>query len=321
MLAIVGCSSVLSFRESMKDSFPDDAVIVEHPDCWLPDIRAQLEELTEWNTGSPPPTVPRGYPPSAFGTVAVVRCERGQDVSGSLTIDTVRLGGDIAAVVDAFRTPSRRFTDENTTVSCAIREWSPAGLWFVDATGRAIRPQWPLHPCGFLPDPSAPLAALNEIARTKEPVEGVSADNPGRCQPSYGPPFTVTSQEDVDGAAAREDQRPEFVPGQSALATPIANVGRLQVCRIESSPEGFVEESRTRLTLTDSRQLMRAVAESSIAPPCNEVASRIAEVELRRPDGSGGTPLSAELDGCRRVAFGGYRAIPVEMTNLLISAE
>lgn len=318
--ATVSCSSVFGFGDNTQDFIPADAAVVDGVDCSLWEVRTPLEQQLDWY---PPSTessaAPIGYPPDDFDPVEVTRCERGQDEAGTLTIDTVRLGGNIEAVVDAFRTPSKQFKNGDTMVSCAIIGYEPAGLWLVDGAGRAIRPQWPRRPCGFLPVPSKPIADLDEIGRSSEPVVGVAADDPGICPASYGSPFSVTTQSDVNEAIEREDQRSGYGPTDGGLGTPIDDVGRLQVCSSATSPEGFVEQSRVRLTLTDSRRLTSAAAQSSIAPACTEVATRIAVTDLVRPDGSGGTRLSAELDGCRRIEFGGYRSIALEVADLLSS--
>jgi hypothetical protein len=47
--------------------------------------------------------------------------------------------------------------------------------------------------------------------------------------------------------------------------------------------------------------MIRSVLTAPVAAPCHLTATRMASVYLRRADGSGGSALSVELDGCRRI--------------------
>ena len=188
-----------------------------------------------------------GYPPPDFSPVAVVRCERGETSDGGLTIDSIRLEGDIHAVDDAFREQSRRFP-ANVRADCAYRLVPPAGLWLVDEAGAAIRPTWPTAPCGLQEKPHAALSQLHEISRAQHPVDGISSDDAGTCAESIGQPFATTTEADMSRMAEHEDTHARPLT-ETALATPISDVGRLRCAAIPPnrrcpSPESACHASR-----------------------------------------------------------------------------
>ncbi|MFE4498263.1 hypothetical protein ACFRFQ_00290 [Rhodococcus sp. NPDC056743] len=311
-VSIFAVASIYSSVRSDSVSFtPPVAAIVEQADCTTPDISAPLSGLAQVDSQTPPITEP-GYPPTGFEPVAVIRCERGENAAGGLTIDAVRLEGDVSAAVEAFRTESHRFRD-NISASCAIRELEPAGLWFVDASGDAFRPAWPSAPCGFQDAPLAPLNALHEASRQQHPIDAVSADDPGTCPDSIGSLFELTTHDDVDKSVRADSENTRYSPLDSPLATPVDDVGRLQVCRYNLGQASL----HIRLPLADSVELMQAASSAPIAPPCDQIAQQVASIDLRRADGSGGTQVFAELDGCQRIGFGGYRQVPASITELL----
>lgn len=307
--AFAVASMYYSVRSDSVSFTPAVASVVDHAECTTPDISVPLSGFAQVDSQIPPTTQP-GYPPSDFEPVALVRCEHGENAAGGMTIDAVRLEGDVSAAVEAFRTDSHRFRD-NIAADCAIREIGPVALWFVDASGSAFRPAWPSSPCGFRDAPLESLDALHEVSRQQHPIDAISADDPGICQDSIGSPFDVTTHNDVDQSVRSENTR--YSPLGSPLATPVDDVGRLQVCRYNLGQES----SHVRLTSTDSVELMHAAAAAPIAPPCDLIAQQVASIDLLRADGSGGTRLFAELDGCQRISFGGYRQLPASITELL----
>ncbi|KJF23847.1 hypothetical protein C7T36_08485 [Rhodococcus sp. AD45-ID] len=299
----------LSVRGDSVAFTPAVASVVDHAECTTPDISGPLSGLAQMDSQFPPTTEP-GYPPSDFEPVALIRCERGENAAGGLTIDAVRLEGDVSAVAEAFRTDSQRFRD-NISADCAIREIVPVGLWFVDASGNAFRPAWPSAPCGFQDAPLETLDTLHEVSRQQHPIDAISADEPGICTTSIGSLFDLTTPDDVERSVRSENTG--YSPLDSPLATPVDDVGRLQVCRYNLGQGS----SHIRLTLADSAELMHAASTAPIAPPCDQIAQQVASIDLRRADGSGGTQVLAELDGCQRIRFGGYRQIPTSITELL----
>lgn len=143
------------------------------------------------------------------------------------------------------------------------------------------------------------LDLLHEVGREQNLIDGIAADDPGVC-PQTVPLFSTTNGVDP------QDERQQYREA-TKLATPINDVGRLQICGFVNAdvPE---EESRNRLTLEQSRTLMQTVLQLPLAPPCEQTAQRYAVIELLRPDGSGGTQMQVELDGCKRLPLGGYSA-------------
>ncbi|MFG1782622.1 hypothetical protein ACGFIU_09290 [Rhodococcus oryzae] len=292
---------------------PPTAEIAERADCHAPDIESRLSAL---NLGSIDPGRPSavgvGYPPRRFEPVAVVRCERGESAAGALTIDSVRLEGDVEAAWDAFRVDSERFPD-NVQASCAVAQNGPAGLWFVDANGRAVRPAWPAAPCGFQDHPIGVLAELHEVDRQQQ-ARQLPADNPGVCSEKYGSGFTTTTDTDIQGVDGT-DRRSRLAVNY-AMAFPTEDVGRLQVCRFIESADSSTQLSRSRLTIDQSVDLVREVIDAPPAPPCALTATRTAQIPLYRADGSGGAKIDIELDGCRRATGTGipYVAVPATVT-------
>ncbi len=292
---------------------PPTAAIAERADCLTPDIESRLAAA---NLGSIDPGRPSavgvGYQPSGFSPVAVVRCERGENAAGALTIDSVRLEGDVEAAWDAFRVDSERFPD-NVEAGCAVFEVKPPGLWFVDADGRAVRPAWPAAPCGYQARPVAVLAHLHEVDRQRHERQ-LPADDPGVCGEKYGSGFSTTTDADIERADGA-DRRSRLAVSY-ALAFPVEDVGRLQVCRYIESADRSVHQSRSRLTVGQSADLVREVIEAPPAPPCAVIATRTAQVPLFRSDGSGGATIDIELDGCRRATGTGlpFVAVPAAVT-------
>lgn len=64
-----------------------------------------------------------------------------------VTIDAVRLDGDLGPLLDQLRRPGARAWPGQACV--AMFEYQPQ-LYLVDADGRAVRVQWPTDGCGFL---------------------------------------------------------------------------------------------------------------------------------------------------------------------------
>ncbi|MCZ4077029.1 hypothetical protein O1W68_03655 [Rhodococcus sp. H36-A4] len=313
-LAVVVCSSC-SFGLQMVGidtvSFrPPTASVVESADCLSRDIYTALTGVGPWDPAIASTAPEVGYPPAGFEPVAVVRCERGVGSSGEMSVDSVRLQGDVSAVADAFSARSSRYAD-NISASCALAVDVPAGLWLVDDAGQAFRPAWPSAPCGFQDDPLEPLRMLDEVSRSVHPT-GVAVDALG-CGGASGSEFENTTTEDVDAAVEREREGGRIRP--PALAMPTSDVGGLQVCRYPVEPAGLdgsyvVPGSTLALNRSDSAALAIPLADAPVAQPCSLDATQMASTVLLRPDGSGGTRVSFELDGCRRaVGFDGFREL------------
>ncbi|MDI9915966.1 hypothetical protein [Rhodococcus sp. IEGM 1379] len=119
--------------------------------------------------------------------------------------------------------------------------------------------------------------------------------------------FEARTVDDVERDTTRvEDGHAKF---GSAIATPLDDVGRLNICRYDGASGLF--ESAVRLTQKESRDFTRMLATAPAAPPCDLGATRMASTTLMRADGSGGTPVTLELDGCRRAHVGGaFRSVP-----------
>lgn len=305
------CTQLNPFADSVSYR-PPTAKVVSAPDCLAENIYTALTGSGPWDPALTANAPDPGYPPRTFEPVAVVRCERGVDESGIQTVDSVRLEGDIDAVDAAFSVDSERFPP-GVMASCAYEMTTPAGLWFVDDSGEAFRPAWPASPCGLQNGPIEALADLTEVSRTSHST-GYDDRYTTTCQSSsYADGFANTTPEEVAAAEERDDP---LVP---SLVMPIDDVDRLQLCTVPAA-EPLVDAvgSLTTMSRADSARLVRSVADAPLAPACNQSSTRIASTELRRPDGSGRSFVSFELDGCQRAAgFGSYRTIPAEVLAAL----
>ncbi|MFF2055901.1 hypothetical protein [Rhodococcus qingshengii] len=314
VVSVVAVALVWTGVRDYESFTPPVATAVDRADCLAPDITAALVAPEARDSSIALRPEGSGYPPPDFSPVAVVRCERGETSGGGLTIDSVRLEGDIHAVDDAFREQSRRFP-ANVRADCAYRLVPPAGLWLVDEAGAAIRPTWPTAPCGLQEKPHAALSQLHEISRAQHPVDGISSDDAGTCAESTGQPFATTTEADMSRMAEHEDTHARPLT-ETALATPISDVGRLLVCRYSTEPP--LPESRIRLSRQQSTDLMEVASTAPPAGPCDLVAHHIASIDVLRPDGSGGTRMAVELDGCQRVNLLGQRQLPPAVIALLL---
>ncbi|OYD67356.1 hypothetical protein BDB13_0875 [Rhodococcus sp. OK302] len=313
LLAVAGvawaCTAYPYLTETVSFT-PPDATVLEKADCSGSEVLEQLAGVefssVEQATWKP------GYPPRSFDPVALVRCELGEDSSGATTLDTVRLEGNLAAVKDDFRVDSKRFPD-NVQADCAIRELAPARLWLVNNSGLVILPAWPLRPCGLQDGPLESIQALREVGREQVPVVLNPPGSPGVCR-AVSETFEARTVDDVERDTTRvEDAHAKF---GSAIATPRDDVGRLNICRHEGSDGVF--ESAVRLTQNESSDFTRMLATAPVAPPCDMKANRMASTTLMRADGSGGTSVTLELDGCRRMRIGSvFRSVPESATAIL----
>ncbi|MDI9899500.1 hypothetical protein QM716_06495 [Rhodococcus sp. IEGM 1409] len=314
VVSVVAVALVWAGVRDYESFTPPVATAVDRADCLAPDIAAALVAPEARDSSIALRPEGSGYPPPDFSPVAVVRCDRGETSDGGLTIDSIRLEGDIHAVDDAFREQSRRFT-ANVQASCAYRQLSPAGLWLLDDAGAAIRPTWPTEPCGLQEQPYAALSQLHEVSHEQHLVDGISSDDAGICPDSIGLPFETTTETDVDRMAEHDDTyiRPLT---ETPLTTPISDVGRLRVCRYSTEPP--LPESRIRLSRQQSTDLMEVASTAPPAGPCDLIAHHIASIDVLRPDGSGGTRIAVELDGCQRVNLLGQRQLPPAVIALLL---
>lgn len=190
-------------------------------------------------------------------------------------------------------------------------------MWFVDDEGRAVRPAWPAQPCGVKPGPIAALATLREVGRQQH-VTALRADDPGVCDTKFGSGFSTTT--DADLRPESEAERRARISESFALAFPIDGIGRLQVCRYRETGGEAIQESRARLTVQQSADVVLGVVAAPAAPACSLVATRTATIALLRPDGSGGDRIDVELDGCTRATASGLLrqvAVPASVLEVL----
>ncbi|SNT29103.1 hypothetical protein [Rhodococcoides kyotonense] len=296
---------------------PPNAEVVAAAECLSENIYTALTGLGPWDPALTANAPEPGYPFALFEPVAVVRCERGIDDAGKLSVDTVRLDGDIDAVTRAFAADSERFAD-HIFAECAYFSELPAGLWLVDESGRALRPAWPTIPCGMQQAPLDALRALEEVSRTSHPT-GVDVAALS-CGGEPGIEFETTTAEYVDAAVERERADGRMLA--PALAMPTDDVRALSVCRYpvlpNQDPPEYVPGSTLVLGGDESVSVVDALLNAPIAQPCSDVATRLASADLLRADGSGGAYVVVELDGCRRVSgFGAYRQAPDGVVDAL----
>ncbi|MGF0311902.1 hypothetical protein [Rhodococcus sp. IEGM1428] len=321
---LTSCGHILPFAEPDTESYrPPTAGTTRTPDCMAKNIVTALSGSGSWNPNITVDAPTPGFPPRYFEPVEVLRCERALSADNVLTLDSVRLRGDVDAAMGAFAVPSKRFAS-GITASCAYEVRAPAGLWFVDASGRAFRPAWPAEPCGLQDEPMHALNELDEVSRTVYST-GYDYDYATVCAgPATTTEFYDTSDSDVSSAVERQRAGEIMLP--PALVAPIADVGFLQICTYAgsedtgTSPAGDETAMGTSFTLDrpDSIELLGYIADAPVAQPCSTPATRFAFTDLRRPDGSGTARITVELDGCRRVAgLGILRELPISAQDIL----
>lgn len=323
VMTAVGCSNPFVDRIAFR---PPTAVVTSSPTCLAENIVTGLTGLGPWDQALAGNAPEPGYPPADFRVVGALRCERGTDASGMRTIDSVRLDGDMAAVLSSFTADSYRSTD-GTASTCMFFGVAPVGLWLVDDTGAAFRPAWPSDPCNLQDGPYLALRKLTEIGRSSHPTGLDDRFTTGCERDSHAASFEPTTADDV--AAAEEHEREYGRVTAPTLTLPVDDVDALVLCTYEppdseAAPDGgdVVAGTRTVLDRGSSAELVRSIVDAPLAPACDQSSTRVASTELVRPDGSGSTPVSFELDGCRRVAgLGDYRVTPPAALTALSSAS
>ncbi|MDJ0395659.1 hypothetical protein QMK17_20260 [Rhodococcus sp. G-MC3] len=300
---------------------PPSADVVAAPECMAEDIFTALTGMGPWDPAIASPAPDPGYPPVGFDPVEVVRCENGVSDQGLMSVDSVVLQGDIDAVDEAFSAKSVRYAD-NISASCVYAPEVPAGLWLVDAEGRAFRPVWPSGPCGLQEQPLRALQSLDEVSRSAHPT-GVVDGNRSCAGTSGEAYFETTTVDDVAASARWESETGQVLP--PTLVMPISDVALLQICRYHAAeaeagqPNDLVPGSLLAVSRPGSAELIDKLVNAPIARACSQQATRIASMTLLRPDGSGGARVHLELDGCTRVSgFGADRQVPADVLEILL---
>ena len=318
---LTACGHILPYSGMDTESYrPPTASTTHTPNCMAENIFTALTGSGPWDPEITADAPTPGYPPRYFKPVEVLRCERALSDDNALTLDSVRLRGDVDAAMDAFAVASERYAG-HVTVSCAYSVEAPVGLWFVDGSGRAFRPAWPAVPCGLQDEPLRALSELEEVSRTVHPL---GYDYSTTCTGPATGEFFDTTAEYVDHAIEAEANGTASFP--PTLVMPTDDVGFLRICTypvVDNASAlpveiGTVAGSSANLDRPSSIELIVDLAAAPIAPPCSTPATRFAHADLRRPDGSGTARITVELDGCRRIAgMGSFRELPPEAYAVL----
>ncbi len=303
---VVGTSGCSYFGlQDYVEFTPPPAQIQSRADCGLADITSALGDPDNSPVGD---VDGEGSIPDGFTAERVVRCERGVDTSGRLTVDAVTLVGDIGAVSAAFDQRSQRNPDGVST-SCPFGSRVPAGLWLEAADGSAVRPQWPRVICGFRDEPMSALKLMREVGRTT--VTSIESPSYGRgCAASA--PYVFRATTTSDRARSGRDK--------TRLLMPTDDVDALTVCGYRNYGEYSTFTGSRRLSVADSRRVAVAGTTAPPASACDRTASEVVALRLLRPDGSGGGQMLVEIDGCRRVMTSipnTYSAMPSAAMDLL----
>lgn len=282
------------------------AAVVANASCEWPGIISELEY--GYSTSKYTDTPRSGSVPDGFRPTRVVRCEA-TDRGDSTSIDEVTLSGDVGAVRDAFALPSLRY--RNGSASCAYRPFAPVALWLASDDG-AIRVGWPSMECDLRSEPLNPLADLREVSRrsvASMPRQPVTGDPAAECRGAGG----------VRLGDLGAERRPAVRLPEQAVATTTLCASR--VVDLPNNDWRTEQVASTRLSARDSTRL---VGEVLASPPasrdCTTRGTEVVTATLRRPDGSGGGTLTAERDGCRRIAVDNliaYRATTPAVDEIL----
>ncbi|GAA1875630.1 hypothetical protein GCM10009773_00140 [Williamsia serinedens] len=264
------------------------APVVATASCAWPGI---VQELGYGFSTSQYTDTPReGSIPEDFVPTKVVRCEV-RDTGDATSIDEVTLSGDVGAVRDAFALPSLRYRDGDP--SCAVRADAPVAVWLVADDG-AIRVGWPAAPCDLRSEPLDPLAELRETSRrsvASVPRQPVVGDPAAECRGAGS----------VRLGDLGAERRPAVRLPEQAVATTTLCASR--VVDLPNNDWRTEQLGSTRLSAQDSTRLVREILASPPASrDCTTRGTEVITATLRRPDGSGGGLLTAERNGCRRIA-------------------
>lgn len=264
------------------------AAVVANASCAWPGIVSELEY--GYSTSKYTDTPRRGSVPDGFRPNRVVRCEA-TDTGEATSIDEVTLTGDVEAVRDAFALPSLRYRNGDT--SCAYRVDAPVAIWLV-ADDSAIRVGWPAAPCDLRSEPLDPLANLREVSRrsvASMPRQPFTGDPAAECRGAGG----------VRLGELGAERLPAVRLPEQAVATTTLCASR--VVDLPNNDWRTEQLGSTRLSARDSARLVREILASPPASrDCTTRGTEVITATLRRPDGSGGGTLTAERNGCRRIA-------------------
>lgn len=305
VVAAAGCAVIGPGLDTEECRTPA-ADVVGGASCAWPGIVSELEY--GYSTSKYTETPRAGSIPDEFDPTRVVRCEA-VDRGDSTSIDEVTLSGDVGAVRDAFALPSLRY--RNGSASCAYRPFAPVALWLASDDG-AIRVGWPSTECDLRSEPLDPLADLRVVSRRSVatmPRQPVVGDPAAECRGAG-----AVRLGDL-GAERRPAVR---LPEQSVAVTTLC------VSRVVDLPGNDWRTEQlgsTRLSARDSTRLVREILASPPASgECTTRGTEVITATLRRPDGSGGGTLTAERNGCRRIAVENvitYRATTTAVDEIL----
>lgn len=202
--ALCACGNTPPGDDGSDSSAAPAEVSASGPDCTTDEILAGLMGGSPWGTGHPAPAA--GSVPENFEPVAVTLCTfdvqmvapsaeptllpdvdavetdtppaesqtrapatEESDPEPPVTVRQTLLTGDLDPLLDALDHPSDPAPAD--LVCMAMMQTQPQIL-LVDATGAAVRPQWPVDACGFLHEGAAEtLTGLEEVESTVRIVE------------------------------------------------------------------------------------------------------------------------------------------------------
>ncbi len=202
--ALCACGNAPPGGDGPDSSAAPAEVSASGPDCTTDEILAGLMGGSPWGTEHPAPAA--GRVPEDFEPVAVTLCTfdlqvvapsaeptllpdlgavetdtppdesetrapaTGEsDAEPPVTVRQTLLTGDLEPLLEALDRPS---DPAPADLACVAMMQTQPQIFLVDATGAAVRPQWPVDACGFLHEGAAEtLAGLEEVESTVHIVE------------------------------------------------------------------------------------------------------------------------------------------------------
>jgi hypothetical protein len=321
-----------------------EAELVEVVDC-----TTARHDLAPGTPSAPPPPA-AGSMPEAFVPVEAIRCDAlmatVEDEEGLWSAVTEeRLAGDMDALVDALAQPSDQ---PRANQACTADMELVPDLWLVDAQGQAMRAAWPTNSCGKTkPGVREILGGMDVVESTQHKLELIQprAALDANCPAEWKEPVAVgiavapipAPDLDAEGAGTT-------VSGSAGLVPEVGDVDSLRVCHYSVDRRGAsaarptgthaeLEFSGTEVFTGEfvgggnldgpgKNAVLKAATADAPAAECGDGA---AEFAVLWPVAGGlevGAPLTAELDGCRRLLGpdGVARTMPHEASTAVVAA-
>jgi hypothetical protein len=317
----------------------------------FPGTRAPGEPVTEPPHGEAPPA---GRVPDGFEPVVAVRCNLMaslEDAEGRWSAVTAEtLAGDLGPLLKALDQPD----DDKWLGPCTADMELVPPLWLADATGRAIRVHYPVTGCGktkpAVREALADLTLVETVTEKRQLTQPRAAIDAG-CDVEWMAPTgdwpelmaPLGALQDLSSPVPQEPEQanPSVTasPGSPPSDPKPGQTDGMRWCRYATQPvvpdaeapqlEGTITLQNGRFVSggtfnQDDARLLLAAANAAPDAPTTSGSCELASVDfvVLWPLWSGqpvGSPLTAQLDGCRLLYRDGIdpRPLPADLQQVL----